>query len=317
MHATARPFATARLALLVSSVSIAVTQAVVPPPRSRHGRAPGGPCSLLTDDRALGILDPSLTSVASLVIFGNLGSLLDLGGLNLDGIQNIPYNLFADVVNIPYEESLALQEYAYALGPADSIGGVPGWIPPGATAADGGVVNDLYALGGTGSWYMESLGNTWGWDDGNWPQLAAISQFLLPFQFTEPIAAQLEGVAQAELIDGAGIGCEFECANPLGYLGGWLHGDTPLTSLLSGTTLPTELEDSVGGTGTTNLLYLFDTLISRNAGGIPPSGDTFWSGSTEQLNLGTFSARSPATSRPVRLRTRSSSPTSRASSQTL
>ena len=113
---------------------------------------------------------------------------------------------------------------------------------------------------------------------------------LLPFQFTEPIAAQLEGVAQAELIDGAHIGCEFECANPLGYLGGWLHGDTPLTSLLSGTTLPTELEDSVGGTGTTNLLYLFDTLVSPNAGvnavGMPPSGDVFWSGSTEQLNLG-------------------------------
>ena len=39
----------------------------------------------------------------------------------------------------PYMESQALAEYAYALGPAGSIGGVEGWIPPGATVADGGV----------------------------------------------------------------------------------------------------------------------------------------------------------------------------------
>src|SRR5271156_6275322 len=208
MHATARPIATASLALVSSSV-IAVTQATVPPPDvhrvvSAAVRLVDNPLDILGDLTNLG----GLTSD-----FGSLGSLFDLGGLNLDGIQNIPYNLFADIVNIPYYESLALEEYAYALGPAGTQGGVLDWIPPGATTTDGGAVavpgGLEYALGGTGSWYMESLGNTWGWDDGNWPQLAAISQFLLPFQFTEPIAAQLEGVAQAELIDGAGIGCEF------------------------------------------------------------------------------------------------------------
>ena len=86
---------------------------------------------------------------------------------------------------------------------------------------------------------MESIGNTWGWDDGNWPQVAAISNFLLPFSFTDSITGNLlQSFAQSEFIDGAHIGCEFECANPLGYLGGWLHGDTPLTSLLSRSNLP-------------------------------------------------------------------------------
>ena len=139
-------------------------------------------------------------------------------------------------------------------------------------------------LGGTGSWYMESIGNTWGWDDGNWPQVAAISNFLLPFSFTDSITGNLlQSFAQSEFIDGAHIGCEFECANPLGYLGGWLHGDTPLTSLLSGTTFPTTLADTVdsGSPGDTNLFYLFDQLISPNS----PS-DVIWSGATgAQLNL--------------------------------
>jgi hypothetical protein len=80
------------------------------------------------------------------------------------GIQNIPYNLFADLVNAPFYNSLALQEYAFALSPGGSVGGVAGWIPPRATVGNGGVdvINgqDYYALGGTGSWYMESVGNT-------------------------------------------------------------------------------------------------------------------------------------------------------------
>jgi hypothetical protein len=164
----------------------------------------------------------------------------------LDSVANIPYNVIADIANIPYYESLALQEYAYALGPAGSTGGVPGWIPPGATVANGGVdpgpdgiegtADDLYKQGGTGSWYMESTdGNTWGWDNGNWPQLAAISHFILPFGFTLPIAQELQTFAQAEFIAGAPLNCEFECADVLGYLGGWLVFQTPLTSLLSGT----------------------------------------------------------------------------------
>jgi hypothetical protein len=252
MHATARPIATASLALVSSSV-IAVTQAIVPPPDvhrvvSAAVRLVDNPLDILGD----------LTNLGGLSL-PDLGS-LDLGSLDLGGLANVPYNLFADVVNIPYYESLALEEYAYALGPAGSTGGVPGWIPPGDN-----IGGDLYTLGGTGSWYMESIGNTWGWDDGNWPQLAAISQAILPFSFTEPIAAEVQSFAQSEFIDGAHIGCEFECANPLGYILGWLHGDTSLTSLLSGTTFPTTVADTVGPTaGISNLFYLFDTLVSPN-----------------------------------------------------
>ena len=197
--------------------------------------------------------------------------------------RNIPYNLFADVANIPFYEAEALQEYAYALGPAGCRWGA-GWIPPGATGPRGRpVTGGLYTMGGTGSWYMESLGNTWGWDDGNWPQVAAISHFLLPFKFTEH-SPQVQSFAQSEFIDGAHIGCEFECANPLGYLGGWLHGDTPLTSLLSpGATFPTTVADTVdsGSPGYTNLFYLFDQLISPNN----PS-PVIWSGAPgAQINL--------------------------------
>ncbi len=181
---------------------------------------------------------PHIDRVASAAVRLTAGFDDLLGGIDLGGLENIPYNLFADVVNIPYYESLALQEYAYALGPAGQVGGVPDWIPPGATVENGGAVlnaagQQLYAVGGTGSWYMQSIGNTWGWDDGNWPQLAAISHFLFPFQFELPIAQQLQGFAQAEFIDGARVNCEFECASILGYLGGWARGETPLTELLS------------------------------------------------------------------------------------
>jgi hypothetical protein len=239
--------------------------------------------SLLTDaTSALGSIDP-LSALGGLSL-PDLGS-LDLGSLFADGsLLNIPYNLFADVVNIPFYEAEALQEYAYALGPAGSTGGVEGWVP---SWFDTNALGDLYTVGGTGSWYGESVGNTWGWDDGNWPQLDAILHFLLPFEFTNSIAQQVETFADGEFIDGAHLGCEFECGNPLGYLLGWLHGDTPLTSLLSGTNLPTTLTDTVG----VNLPGILNSIDPQV---IVPTIDSLtgtegtgaiWSGLPAQLNL--------------------------------
>ena len=153
-------------------------------------------------------------------------------------ILNIPVNLLIAAANIPYYESLALQEYAYALGPAGTTGGVPGWVPLSATPGNGAVEGPdglLYEDGGTGSWWVEDYdGNTWGWDDGNWPQMAAIAHAILPFAFTLPIVQQLEVFAEAEYIAGARVNSEFEIADLLGYLGGWLMFQTPLTDLLSG-----------------------------------------------------------------------------------
>ncbi len=117
----------------------------------------------------------------------------------------------------------------------------------------GGIDTDhrgrVYALGGTGSYWMESMGNTWGWDDGNFPQYDGLASFVLPFpSFTQPLVDQIQGLAQGQIIDGAAVNCEFECASPLGYIGGWFH--TPLSEMLSGGYhFPTTLTDTVPGDG--------------------------------------------------------------------
>ena len=104
------------------------------------------------------------------------------------------------------------------------------WVPTG---------QEYYARGGTGSWWRQSpTGNTWGWEDGNWPQMAAIAHAILPTEFALPIVQQLEVFAEAEYIAGANVNCEFNCADVLGYLGRWLMFSTPLTDLLAGTTYP-------------------------------------------------------------------------------
>ncbi len=250
MQAGVRPYGMAGVALAGASL-IAVTP-IAPPPDLR-------------------VSSPAVR-LASTDVSDLLGGLLGsdpLGGLSglandLGGLANIPYNVIADLVNIPYNESLALEEYAYALGPADTVGGVPGWIPPGATVDNGGVVGDLYALGGTGSWYTETLGNTWGWDDGNFPQLDGIISALLPFpSFTQPLVDQIQTFAQAEFIAGNAVNCEFECASPLRYLGEWVHGATPLAALLAGTNFPDTIQGGVGD----------------------PTLPVIWAGEPAQLNL--------------------------------
>jgi hypothetical protein len=262
MQAVGRPYVMAGVALAGASL-VAVTPLGSPDlPRVSDAavRLTSGGTDLLgglTGD--LSGLTSDLSGLTGGLSGLDLGSLDlgSLGGLFADGsILNLPYNFIADIINIPYEESLALQEYAYALGPAGSIGGVEGWIPPG-TAPEGIAetvgqqgFGDYYALGGTGSWYMESMGNTWGWDNGNWPQVDALVHFLLPFQWTEGITNSIQSIAQSSFIDGAAVNCEFECANVLGYLGGWL---THLGQVFD-STYPTTLTDTIGQNSATGVV---------------------------------------------------------------
>jgi hypothetical protein len=271
MPVAARPCAIGGSALIASTL-IAVTPVASPPDLHRVSNAP------------VRLVDASSALVGDLGNLGGLSGLVsDLGNLGASGtssfdlasLLNIPYNIFADIVNIPYYESLALQEYAYALGPAGSVGGVADWIPPGATVADGGVdvINgqDYYALGGTGSWWMESMGNTWGWDNGNWPQVDGLIHFLLPLPWTEGLTETIQSFAQSALIDGSAVNCEFECSNVLGYLGGWL---THLGNVFS-STYPVTQTDTIGSNvpGVINV-------------GPPGTEDlAIWSGQPGQLNL--------------------------------
>ena len=116
----------------------------------------------------------------------------------------------------------------------------PPWRTVGSSRAPrSGTEDDLYAVGGTGSWWREDYdGNTWGWDNGNWPQMAAIAHAILPTAFALPIVQQLEVFAEAEYIAGANVNCEFNCADVLGYLGRWLMFSTPLTDAACRNHLP-------------------------------------------------------------------------------
>jgi hypothetical protein len=191
----------------------------------------------------------SLTTQLGSQLTSGLGSLL--GATDTAGPQNILYNLFADVLNIPYYESLAAQEEGYALGPPGSTGGVPGWIPPGTPDSGIDSTTDQYTFGGTGSYWYESVGNTWGWDDGNWPQVDGLTHFVLPFKFEEAFTEYAELILQAEAIDGSTVNCQFECSSFADYLGRWFQ--VPLSQVLSpsGYTYPAVEADTVGTDGYT------------------------------------------------------------------
>ncbi|MGB7144750.1 MAG: hypothetical protein WBD85_14020, partial [Mycobacterium sp.] len=135
MQVAVRPYVTAGVVLAGASL-IAATPIAAPVQRhvsTAAVRLTSGGGDILSDLGNLGGLTTDLggltTDLGDLGNLGglttDLGSLANFGGLLDSGsLLNIPYNLFADVVNIPYEESLALQEYAYALGPAGLPGGV-------------------------------------------------------------------------------------------------------------------------------------------------------------------------------------------------
>ncbi len=220
-------------------------------------------------------LDEHASQLGSLLTT-TLGSLLFANAPD-GSIQNFLYNVVADTLNIGYQESLASQEEAYALGPAGSIGGVAGRIPPGtpdsAIYTDPDTGEQYYALGGTGSYWYESVGNTWGWDDGNWPQLDGIGSALLPFNWAQPIANLVQGILQAEAVDGAQVNCEFECASFVDYFGQWFK--TPLNEVLSpGYTYPAVPANTLGENSSTGVINTS-----------PAGSDVIWSGQHPDLSL--------------------------------
>jgi hypothetical protein len=278
MHATTRPFATAGLALVTTSL-IAVAP-MAPPPDDHILSATVRLLDTADPLGDLGNLGGLTNDLGNLVNIGGFAN--DLAGLNLGGLENVPYNLFADIVNIPYNEIQALGVYAEALGPAggnefvmNPLTGALTQLPFNTPVPAGDIP---LGIAGTGSWWMESLGNTWGWDDGNFPQVDGLLNMLLPFpQFTTPLAEEAQILAEAEIVDGAKVGCEFECSDLLGYLGNWFQ--VPLTQLLSGYTFGNVLEDTIGATSSTGVVNLGPPPFS-----LPGSGDTIWSGTSATLN---------------------------------
>jgi hypothetical protein len=274
MQLVARPVVIGGSALIASSL---FAVAPVSSPADLH-RVSGADVRLVDAESSL-LSDLGLGSLSGLL--SDVGS-SSSGLLDQSSVLWIPYNIFADIVNIPYTESLALQEYAYALGPAGSTGGVAGWIPPGATVTDGGVevINgqDYYASGGTGSWWMESIGNTWGWDNGNWPQVDALLHFVLPLQWTEGLAESVQSVAQSAFIDGAqNANCEFQCSDVVGYLGGWL---THLGNVFN-STYPTTTTDTIGENGAASPTFP-DGVV--NVGPFGTETTAIWSGQPVPFN---------------------------------
>jgi PE family len=158
------------------------------------------------------------------------------------GLANVPVNLFDDIANIPYNEFMAIQESAHALGPAPVLNATTGqpinptanpimYAPIGPGGAEVPV-----GIAGTGSWWMESVGNTWFWNNGNFAQLDAIAHILLPFPaFTDPAAAQLQLLAMAELPTNDAFD-QYEFTNVPALAHGFFK--VPPSQLLSGYTFP-------------------------------------------------------------------------------
>lgn len=240
MTATIRPHAAA-LALL-TAVSIAVSPLAAPP--DLHPSTSG---VRLANTDAVAALQDDLN-------YFDWSSLLDPQKL-----LNIPQNLLIDVVNIPYNYIKAVDTYATAgLGYPGVVGtdttdpaslvydpqfpnpvlvGEPGDPAPGPIYAPIGLDREFVPVGygGTGSWWMESTGNTWGWDEGNFGQVIGLSNLVVPIpQLSTPFAYEVQAIAMAEIVANPQT-CPFECPDVLGYLGRWFN--VPLEKLFTGVTV--------------------------------------------------------------------------------
>ncbi len=244
MQAAARPHVVAGVALV--AVGVIAAAPVAPPP---------DPHFISVNLRLTSTASEALDALQADLNYFDWSSLADPQTL-----QNIATNLSYDIVNIPYNWLKAVDFYSQAGLVYPGVYGTA--APPGdydpqhpnpvldgsAPGLFGGPADPaeypMYALigldhswvpvgfGGTGSWWMESTGNTWGWDEGNFGQVLGLSNMLVPIpQFSTPFAYALQAAAMAEIVANP-QGCPFECPDILSYPGRWFN--VPLNDLLTG-----------------------------------------------------------------------------------
>ncbi|MGV0636224.1 hypothetical protein ABQE69_17080 [Mycolicibacillus trivialis] len=185
---------------------------------------------------------------------------LTAGLEDLDGLLNVPVNLFYDIANIPYNlfgapySAAGLVPQFSALPPPSlefpnvNIGDYPGLktLPANFNGTSAGSLNNLAnALLYTGSWWQSSSTNVWGWDTANPWNFTALINALIPIkQLSVPLADNLNTIMAAE----------FPIAEPANkFLFNDLLGElntlfrVPLSDLTSGQwKFPNPLENPVG-----------------------------------------------------------------------
>jgi transposase len=169
---------------------------------------------------------------------------------NPASLLNIPANLFNDIINIPYVlfskpysvegliPQFATDDQTVDQGALDALADGKDFASAGmghyagfdgadnaafAGLNDDGVPEFHGALGNlgaalqyTGSWWLSSPTNVWGWDTGNpWNYTALIK--LLPFpELSDSLAKNMNIVAEADFPEVQG--CDFTCPNIMGMI---------------------------------------------------------------------------------------------------
>ncbi|MGH3562694.1 MAG: hypothetical protein ACRDTN_13070, partial [Mycobacterium sp.] len=288
MDATVRAYGTAGLALVSAG---AIVVALVAPPPDLH---------IATASVRLTSGTETLTDALTADLnYFDWSSLLDPQTL-----QNIAQNLYIDILNTPYNWWQAVNTYATAglgypgvvgtdvnpatltpedydpqhpnpvlTGSAGDPGQYPVSAPIGLPDENGNPAFVPIGIGGTGSWWMESAGNTWGWDEGNFGQVLGLSNMVVPIpQFSTPFAYELQAFGMQQIVANP-LACPFECPDLLGYLGRWFN--VPLNDAVTGVEVGKNFGADFGG----------GTATDPNDTSIDPMGIPIsWAGQTVQFD---------------------------------